>query len=268
MWGRPMFSVYPAVALHGIYNHRIVNPTDLTITLSAYREAENLSVMLPLIKAAAARLTPNFEILVIDTEQPMDNTASICAANGVRHVHRTGGNSYGDATRTGIAEAHGTYILNMDADGSHSPDYFPAMWAERERFDITIGSRYAPGGHTDNPAVLIWMSYVVNLTFRVAFSIRAKDVTNSFRLYRRDILTPLKLESNDFDILEEILIKTVLRRPPATIGEVPVTFNRRKAGESKRKLIPFAFGYLKTLKRLRSFAKAAKRENAAQQSDQ
>jgi dolichol-phosphate mannosyltransferase len=236
------------------------SPVELSITIAAYREAENLAVMLPSIKAAASALTPYYEVLVVDTEQPMDDTAAICAANGVRHVHRTGGNSYGDATRTAIAQARGTYTLNMDADGSHSPEYFASMWAQRHRFDITIGSRYAPGGHTENPVILIWMSYVVNLTFRVAFSIRAKDVTNSFRLYRRDILTPLRLESDDFDILEEILIKATLRQPPARIGEVPVTFSRRKAGESKRKLIQFAFGYLKTLKRLRSFAQAAKQD--------
>lgn len=236
-------------------------PVDLTITIAAYREAENLAMMLPSIKAAAAALTPRYEVLVLDTQEPMDDTEAICRANGVRHVRRTGGNSYGDATRTGIREARGTYQLNMDADGSHSPEYFAAMWAERERYDITIGSRYAPGGHTENPAVLIWMSYVLNLTFRVAFSIRAKDVTNSFRLYRRAILTPLRLESNDFDILEEILIKVSVQRPPARIGEVPVTFARRKAGESKRKLVQFVFGYMKTLKKLRKFAKSARQES-------
>jgi len=236
-------------------------PIQLSITIAAYREAENLAVMLPSIKEAAAALTPDFEVLVVDTQEPMDDTVAICAAHGVRHVHRAGGNSYGDAVRTIIAEARGTYILNMDADGSHSPVYFAPMWAERDRFDITIGSRYAPGGHTENPVILIWMSYIVNLTFRIAFSIRAKDVTNSFRLYRHSILTPLRLESDAFDILEEILIKATLRKPPAKIGEVPVTFGRRKAGESKRKLIQFAFGYLKTLKRLRSFAGAAKRED-------
>jgi dolichol-phosphate mannosyltransferase len=85
-------------------------------------------------------------------------------------------------------------------------------------------------------------------------------VTNSFRLYRRDLLTPLHLQSDDFDILEEILIKATLRRPPARIGEVPVTFRRRQAGESKRDLVQFAFGYLKTLRRLRAFAASAKRE--------
>ena len=235
----------------------------LSITIPAYLEAENLALLLPVIKQAAAALTPNYEVLIVDTEQPMDDTAAICAANGVRHIARRGGNSYGDAIRTIIAEARGEYILCMDADGSHDPASFASMWVQRERCDIVIGSRYVDGGHTENPKILIFMSYVLNLTFRIVFSIRAKDVTNSFRLYRRGVLTPLRLVSNDFDILEEILIRAVLRMPPARIGEVPVTFGRRKAGESKRKLVQFAFGYLKTLQRLRSFAKAAKRENSA-----
>lgn len=235
---------------------------DLSVTIAAYREAENLAMLLPVVKAAAAALTPRFEVLVLDTQEPMDDTEAICGQQGVRHVRRTGGNSYGDATRTGIREARGRFLLNMDADGSHGPEYFRAMWADRDKYDITIGSRYTPGGHTENPAVLIWMSYVLNLTFRIAFRIPAKDVTNSFRLYRREILTPLRLESNDFDILEEILIKVVVRKPPARIGEIPVTFGRRKAGESKRKLVRFMFGYMKTLQRLRAFAKSARQENA------
>jgi dolichol-phosphate mannosyltransferase len=236
------------------------SPVDLTIFIPAYLEAENLPALLPEIKSACASLTPRYEVIVVDTEIDMDNTREVCRLNGVRHLNRYGGNQYGDAIRTAIAEARGTYMLCMDADGSHSPSYFASMWAEREKNDITIGSRYAPGGHTENPAILIWMSYIVNLTFRVVFSIRAKDVTNSFRLYRRSILMPMKLESNDFDILEEILIRAVTRRTPAVIGEVPVTFGRRKAGESKRKLVQFALGYLKTLKRMRAFAAAARKE--------
>jgi dolichol-phosphate mannosyltransferase len=71
------------------------------------------------------------------------------------------------------------------------------------------------------------------------------------------------LKSSDFDILEEILINSVTYRPPARIGEVPVTFEKRKAGESKRKLVQFAFGYLSTLQRLRKFQKAARLETAS-----
>jgi dolichol-phosphate mannosyltransferase len=234
-------------------------PITLSICIPAYREAASLAMILPSIMEAATALTPNFEVLIVDTQEPMDDTAEVCA----RHVRRSGGNSFGDAVRTIIQQARGPYMLCMDADGSHGASYFASMWAERERNEITIGSRYVAGGQTENPAVLILMSYVVNLTFRVAFSIKAKDVTNSFRLYHRDVLIPLRLESNDFDILEEILIKASIRDPQMRIGEVPVTFGRRKAGESKRKLVQFAFGYLKTLKRLRSFAAAARKENAS-----
>jgi dolichol-phosphate mannosyltransferase len=233
---------------------------ELTVMIPAYREADSLRTLLPRIIAAASALTPDFEVLIVDTQEPMDDTEAVCAAAGARHIHRSGGNQYGDAIRTGIAEARGKHLLCMDADGSHNPSSFASMWAKRAEWDITIGSRYAEGGHTENPAVLIWMSYVVNLTFRLAFKLTARDVTNSFRLYRTAILKGMRLESNNFDILEEILIRCVTHDPPARVGEVPVTFERRKAGESKRKLVAFAFGYLDTLKKLRKFQKDALRE--------
>ena len=233
---------------------------ELTVMIPAYREADSLRELLPKIMEAAGALTPDYEVLIVDTQERMDDTEEVCAAAGARHIHRSGGNQYGDAIRTGIAEARGKYLLCMDADGSHNPASFASMWAKREDWDIVIGSRYADGGHTENPAVLIWMSYVVNLTFRVAFKLTARDVTNSFRLYRTEILKGMRLESNNFDILEEILIRCVTHRPPAQVGEVPVTFERRKAGESKRKLVAFAFGYIATLQKLRRFQKDAMRE--------
>jgi dolichol-phosphate mannosyltransferase len=235
-------------------------PVELTVMLPAYKEAETLRELLPMIKSAAASLTPSFEILILDTQTPLDDTEQVCALNGVRHVRRSGGNQYGDAIRTGIAEARGKYLLCMDADGSHSSSFFPAMWRQRENADIVIGSRYIAGGHTENPLILIWMSYAVNLTFRLAFNLHARDVTNSLRLYRTAVLKPMRLESNDFDILEEILIRAITHRPPARLLEVPVIFGRRKAGESKRKLVQFAFGYLNTLRKLRKFQKAARGE--------
>jgi dolichol-phosphate mannosyltransferase len=237
---------------------------ELTVMLPAYLEAATLRDLLPTIKAAASALTPRFEVLILDTQTAMDNTEEVCTLNGVRHVRRSGGNQYGDAIRSGIAEARGTHLLCMDADGSHSASYFASMWAQRENFDIVIGSRYVAGGHTENPRILIWMSYAVNVTFRVVFNIHAKDVTNSFRLYRTAVLKSMRLQSNDFDILEEILIKAVTHRPPARVCEVPVTFGRRKAGESKRKLLQFAFGYLTTLRKLREFQKAARLEMESQ----
>ena len=240
----------------------IAAPLELTVMIPAYLEAASLRDLLPKIIAAAQDLTPSCEVLIVDTQEPLDDTEEVCALNGVQYVRRSGGNHYGDALRTGIAASRGRYMLCMDADGSHNPIYFASMWARREEWDIVIGSRYAQGGHTENPAILIFMSYVVNLTFRLAFNIKARDVTNSFRLYNAKILKPLRLESNAFDILQELLIKAVTQRVPARVGEVPVTFERRKAGESKRDLVKFALGYFSTLNKLLQFRKDALRQIA------
>lgn len=233
----------------------------LSIILPAYREAESLEALLPVLKMTARELTPDFEILVVDTEQPIDRTAEVCAAEGgIRHIHRRGGNNYGDAIRTGIAESRGAYVVCMDADGSHNPVFLPSLWAERDAYGVVIGSRYVRGGMTENPFILIAMSYAVNLTFRVAFQLKASDVTNSFRLYRGGPLRALHLDSNDFDIVEELLIKLVTGPARVTVKEVPVVFERRKAGESKRNLVEFAKSYLQTLIRLRRFRREALRD--------
>src|ERR1700744_6233533 len=92
------------------------DPVELTIMLPAYNEAAVLRDLLPTIKSAAATLTPSFEILILDTQTAMDDTEEVCALNGVRHIRRSGGNQYGDAIRTGIALARGSYLLCMDAD--------------------------------------------------------------------------------------------------------------------------------------------------------
>src|SRR5882757_7116811 len=82
---------------------------ELSVVIPSYLEAVSLRDLLPKIKIAAAALTPSFEVLIVDTEQPLDDTAEVCALNGVRHIFRYGGNNYGDAIRTGIAEARGKY---------------------------------------------------------------------------------------------------------------------------------------------------------------
>ena len=224
--------------------------------MPAYREAEALRQLLPALIPAVRALSDRVEIIVADSIEALDDTKAVCAEFSVKHIHRTGGNAYGDAVRTGIRESTGERVLLMDADGSHNPRDIGHLWAARHGFDVIIGSRYVRGGSTENPAVLIWMSRTLNYMYKFAFNLPVNDVSNSFRLYRGDQLRAVELVSNDFDIVEEVLIRLTFGAAKATVTEVPVTFERRKAGESKRNLPAFMLSYMGSMRTMRKFRTA------------
>ena len=57
------------------------------------------------------------------------------------------------------------------------------------------------------------------------------------RMYKASMLKSIPLECNNFDIVEEILIKLVLQYRNIHISEQPILFKKRIYGESKRNLL-------------------------------
>lgn len=230
----------------------------VSVIIPAYKEADNLKLLIPKIQDALSSIEA-YEINIIDTMEPMDALPEVCKLYGVNYINRVGGNLYGDAIRTGIKNAKYEYSMVMDADGSHSPSDFAQMLSGAEDYDLTIGSRYVKNGKTDNPAILIFMSQIVNICFRLVLGVNVKDISDSFRLYRTDDLKKLELECSNFDLVEEIIVKLVVGNKKYKIREVPITFNKRMYGESKRDLIKFVFSYISTLRKLFVMKQRAKR---------
>jgi dolichol-phosphate mannosyltransferase len=227
------------------------NKPNLTVVLPSYREAENLKLLLPRLSATLSKMERNAEILVVDTVQPLDETPEVCRMNGTKYMNRTSGNSFGAAVRMGIKEAQGIFILFMDADGSHPPEFIPKLYQHREDYDIVIASRYIDGGFTENSRLLILMSRAINIIYSLVLNLQCKDVSNSFKLYRASLLKKEEFYSNNFDIVEEILFKIKKKNHDLKILEVPFTFKKRMYGKTKRRLLLFAITYIFTLLKLR-----------------
>jgi len=227
----------------------------LSVIIPAYKEAENLKILLPELINTLKDNECIFEIVIVDTESAMDETEMVCKQyDHVCCINRIGGNFYGDAIRTGIKNAKNDKILIMDADGSHSPGYINEMLEKANEFDLVIGSRYTKGGKTDNPQILIFMSWVVNVIFRLVLKTKIRDISNSFRIYDTAQLKSIDLECSNFDIVEEILMKLFTRYPKMKYIEIPICFQKRLYGESKRNLFLFACSYLHTLYKIKRFA--------------
>lgn len=230
---------------------------ELSIVLPAYLEEENLRILLPRLNEVLTKMglpantSGGGEIVVIDTMTPLDKTQEACELNQARYVRRTGGNTFGDAVRTGMREAKGRYVLFMDADGSHTPEFIPELYAHAAENDVVIASRYIQGGYTENTASLVLMSKLLNLSYSLILNLKCKDVSNSFKIYRGELLRSITTYCNNFDIVEEILFKLSRVKRGLRIKEIPFTFKKRMFGDTKRNLVVFIVTYLFTIVRLR-----------------
>jgi dolichol-phosphate mannosyltransferase len=208
------------------------------VTVATYNEIENL----PALTEAIWQATPQADILVIDDNSP-DGTGRWCderaaAESRLFCVHRAGKLGLGTATIAAMQYAieHGyDQVLNMDADFSHHPRYIPAILAGMADADVSIGSRYCPGGGTkDWPFQRRLMSWAVNTYARCLLGLAPRDTSGAFRCYRVALLKKLdfaQIKSRGYSFQEEILWR--LKRAGARMSETPILFADRERGVSK-----------------------------------
>jgi dolichol-phosphate mannosyltransferase len=214
------------------------HPPRVLVSLATYNERDNLE---PLLGAVHERL-PFADALVIDDNSP-DGTGALADAlaaadRRVRVLHRPGKLGLGTALLAAMrfAMEHGyDYMLNMDADFSHPPRYLPGLLEGMAAHDLMIGSRYIPGGGTEDwHWKRLWMSKGVNWLVRWLFGVRVRDASGGFRCYRVEMLRRARLErlrSLGYSFQQEVLLRCL--QAGGRVGEFPIVFENRKAGASK-----------------------------------
>lgn len=224
----------------------------ITVALLAYKEADNLRWLIPEIKKQVDTLGEEYNFMVIDSMEPLDDTEEVCEKYGVKYINQEAP-YFGGAMRTAFKYADNDKLLMLDADGSHNPKYIPEMYkALMSGADLVIGSRYVPGGSTVDSKSSQIMSKILNTTFRMSLGIDAHDFSAGYRMYHTKDVKPLKLYCNNFDTMEEIALKMKLNKPDKklVVKEVPIHFVKREYGQSKRSLVKFIISFINTLYKL------------------
>jgi len=223
----------------------------VNIIIPCLKEAENLRFLLPQIIKNLKNCVEDFEIIIVDSSVPLDNTPEICSEFPyVRYINTIGIDNYGNAVRTGIVSSNKDYILFMDADGSHDPNIIPTIIKKINGSNICIASRYRKGGVTKDKVTSIFLSKVLNFIYSIVLGINCSDWSGSFKIYNSSLLKKLELGCNNFDIIPEILFKVLKLDDSKKIEEVPYTFYNRVHGQTKRKLKTYV-DFLITLFKLR-----------------
>ncbi|WP_182901920.1 polyprenol monophosphomannose synthase [Microbispora sp. H10830] len=224
-------------------------PGRVLVIVPTYNERENL----PLITRRLREALPDVHLLVADDNSP-DGTGRIAdelaeADDHVHVLHRTSkqglGAAYIAGFRWGLAEGYDV-LVEMDADGSHQPEELHKLLdAVTDGADLSIGSRWVPGGKTVNwPFSRELLSRGANTYVRLVLGIPVRDATAGFRAYRAATLEKIGLddvESQGYCFQVDLTLRTV--RQGLRVTEMPITFVERTVGSSKmsRKIIFEAF---------------------------
>lgn len=213
------------------------------VVIPTYNEADNL----PAITAELLQLgVPDLQLLVVDDDSPdgtgqvADELAQQRYPGRVHVIHRTGKLGLGTAYVTGFGKAldlGADYVLQMDADFSHSPKYILEMLEKIKDYDVVVGSRYVGGGELDERWswwrwFLSWWANVV--WARVILGVRTKDATAGFKCWRRSALQRIGLEritSNGY--VFQVEMAYVSEKLNFRILEIPIYFEDRRIGQSK-----------------------------------
>ena len=213
------------------------------IVIPTYNEAENL----PAITAELFTLdiVGDLQILIVDdaspdgTGQKAEELAEQCYPGRLHVMHRAGKMGLGTAYIAGFGwalEQGADYIIQMDADFSHSPTYLPTMLEKINDYDVVVGSRYVPGGELDER--WSWwrrfLSWWANAVWSRILGVITKDATAGFKCWRRSALQGIGLEritSNGY--VFQVEMAYVSEKLNFKILEIPIYFEDRRIGRSK-----------------------------------
>jgi dolichol-phosphate mannosyltransferase len=208
------------------------------VVIPTYNELENLPIIVAGVRAAA----PDVHILIADDNSP-DGTGEVADGlaakdNSVQVLHRTKKSGLGAAYLEAFqwAKTNGfDVVVEMDADGSHSPADLVKILAALTESDVVLGSRWVKGGRVVNwPKSREFLSRGGNLYTRLWLGIPLKDATGGFRAYRMTALAKIdvsKVESQGYCFQVDMAWRAA--RSGLRIIEVPITFVEREIGESK-----------------------------------
>lgn len=205
----------------------------VSIIIPTYNEAKNIEPLITEIFSVLnqSAIAIDAEIIIVDDNSP-DGTANVAeqlaARYPVRIIKRAAKLGLGSAVIAGFNATNRPIIGVMDADLSHDATLIPQLISALNEHDIAIGSRLLPASQVENWTPSRRSLSLVGVTLaRLLTPVR--DPLSGYFFLRRSVIDGVKLTTNGYKILFEILIKGHYQ----SYIELPFTFRVRRYSSSK-----------------------------------
>jgi SAM-dependent methyltransferase len=189
----------------------------------------------------------DIELIVVEsnsTDGTRDEVREFEGYQRVKVLYEDRPRGKGHAVRTGLSVATGDFVLIQDADLEYDVNDYDVLLAPLRagRTAFVLGARHGQHGQTwkmrhftDRVLLSTTMNFghlFFTALFNVVYGTRLRDPFTMFKVFRRDCLYGLTLESNRFDLDWEIVGKLV--RAGYLPIEIPVNYQSRSFSQGKK----------------------------------
>lgn len=200
----------------------------LSIVIPAFNEENNVSAVLNEVSTVARWLGMDYEIILVN-DGSRDATGMIAhqmtyLIPNLRVIDTHPNRGYGGALKTGFSAATRSLVAFFPADGQYRFEEIRLLLARIAQADIVCGYRH----ERQDPLVCRVNALGWNLLVRALFGYLCRDVNCGFKLFHRDLLNFIPLDSDGAMIDTEFLAIAHARK--LRIIEVPVTHLPRVSG--------------------------------------
>ena len=204
--------------------------SSLSIVLPAYNEEANVERAVEQVSRVARELGMDYEIILVN-DGSADRTGEIGhelegRIPNYRLVEHYPNRGYGGSLKAGFEAATKELIAFVPADNQFDFGEIAALLEALDGADIVSGYR----AQREDPFVRKLNAFGWNTLVSVLFGRLCRDIDCGFKLFRREILGHVTIESNGAMIDTEFLAGAKARG--YRIAEVPVTHLPRVGGEA------------------------------------
>lgn len=219
---------------------------DLSVScvIPMYNEEDSVEAILRAAENSLSQLVYDWEIIVVESGSTDSTREKISRyiknKSNIYAVHQVRREGMGSALREGYKHCNKKLVWHLEADSPFEMKYFRRALPILAENDCVVGYRigtkendYKWFYHSQgkiNVAVRSFFHIGYNLILRIFFGLVVRDVNFSFKIFKREHLMSLTLNSKGWFIDAEILLE--LRKKGIFPIEMPIEYKDRNRGAS------------------------------------